>query len=188
MLSKLSKYVMGLLHKRPMNPYELTKLSDMEVIQSWFPMTSASLYTTIRNLEKKGYLVGETLQESKYPAKTRYSLTEEGTKILLEDLSEGLASYEAEASNFGIGIFHICSLPKEEALQMAEKRLEYLKNLLLESQETLEACIEKIPFNMKMMLIYKLNRIEMEINTTENLILEIRQDEKWDYSFSQFLK
>ncbi len=188
MLSKLSKYVMGLLHKRPMNPYELTKLSDMEVIQSWFPMTSASLYTTIKNLEKKGYITGEILQESNYPAKTKYYLTEEGRQVLIGDLAEGLASYEAEASNFGIGIFHICSLPKGEALLRAEERLTLLRKLHSESQDSLSRYLDKIPFNMKMMLSYKLNRLEMEITTTESLIEEIKKEEKWEASFTQFLK
>ena len=53
MVSKLSKYVMVLLHKKPMNPYEIAKLSDRDVIRSWFPMIPASIYTTIKNLEKK---------------------------------------------------------------------------------------------------------------------------------------
>ncbi len=187
MLSKLSKYVMGLLHKRPMNPYELTKLSDMEVIQSWFPMTSASLYTTIKNLEKKGYITGETLQESNYPAKTKYYLTEKGRQVLLEDLAEGLASFEAEASNFGIGIFHICSLSKGEALLKAEERLAFLKKLHSDSQDSITKYLDKIPFNMMMMLRYKLNRIAMEISTTESLIEAIKKEEKWEYSFTQYL-
>lgn len=188
MLSKLSKYVMGLLHQKPMNPYEITKLSDMDVVQNWFPMMPASIYTTIKNLEKKGYIRGESLQEGNYPAKTRYSLTDDGVKELIGNLSNGLASYEAEASDFGIAIFHICSLPKEVALQSTKERLDKLRELLAQTQNTFDICIKKIPFNMKMMLIYKLNRLQMEIHTTEELFLEIERDVRWNYSFSDLLK
>lgn len=187
MLSKLSKYVLGLLYKRPMNPYEITKLSDMDVIQSWFPMMPASIYTTIKNLEKKGYIRGESLQEGNYPAKTQYSLTDDGIKELLGDLSSGLASYEAEASDFGIAIFHICSLSKEVALQSTRERLDKLRGMLAQAQYTFNSSAEKIPFNMKMMLIYKLNRLQMEISTTEELLSEIERDVKWDYSFTKYL-
>ncbi|BCJ98914.1 PadR family transcriptional regulator [Anaerocolumna chitinilytica] len=187
MVSKLSKYVMGLLHKRPMNPYEVAKLSDKEVIQRWFPMTAASIYTTIKNLEKKGYIAGKSVQEGNFPVKTVYSLSESGEKELSEDLANGLASYEAEASNFGIALFHISSIEKKDALSYLRERLVKLETLLSDTQEHLELYATKIPFNMKMMLIYQQNRLLMEIKTTEELIIEIEKDEKWDYSFTQYL-
>lgn len=58
MLSKLSNLVLGLIWKRPLNPYEITKLMERSEIQDWLPMTSASIYTTIRNLSSKGYTEG----------------------------------------------------------------------------------------------------------------------------------
>ncbi len=188
MLSKLSKLVMGLLHKKPMNPYELTKLADMDVIQDWFPLTAASIYTTIKNIEKKGYITGETIQEGKLPPKTIYSLTESGEKELLTDLAADLASYEAEASNFGISLFHIGSLKKEEALQQTQERLDKLKTLLAAAQKRLEYCIPIVPFNLKMMLTYNVYRLEMEVKMTEELIMEVQHDEKWDTSFVRLMK
>ena len=186
MVSKLSKYVIGLLHKKPMNPYEIARLSDKDVIQSWFPMVPASIYTTIKNLEKKGYIRGESIQEGNYPTKTQYSLTEDGLSELLNGLSDGLSSYEFEASNFGIAIFHICSLPKETALQSTRERLDKLKGLLAQANNTFDLYADRIPFNMKIMLIYKKNRLEMEIRTTEELLFEIEKDTKWDYSFTKY--
>lgn len=187
MVSKLSKYVMGLLHKRPMNPYEVAKLSAKHVIQRWFPMTAASIYTTIKNLEKKGYIIGKSVQEGNFPVKTVYSLSENGEKELIDNLTNALASYEEEASNFGIALFHISSLAKNDALSCSKERLVKLEMLLSDTQENFDLYAARIPFNMKMMLIYQKNRLQMEIKTTEELIVEIEQDEKWDYSFTQYL-
>lgn len=187
MASKLSKYVLGLLHKQPMNPYELIKLSDMEVIKTWFPMTSTSIYTTIKNLEKTGLIRGKVIQEGNFPSKTLYSITEAGIEELIQDLSEDIASYEAQASNFGIAIFHICSLSKENAERFAIKRLDKLIELEKEATTKYVQMAEKIPFNMRIMLKYKLNRLNMEIETTKELIIEIKSDEKWDYSFAQLI-
>lgn len=188
MLSKLSKLVMGLLHKKSMNPYELIKLINMDVVQDWFPLTAPSIYTTIKNIEKKGYISGETLQEGKLPPKTVYVLTEAGERELVSDLGASLASYEAEASHFGIALFHIGSLQREDALRSAHERLDRVKALLAAARQRLDECESFIPFNMKMMLRYNVYRLETEAAMTEELIGEIERDTEWDTSFVRFLK
>lgn len=188
MLSKLSKLVMGLLHKQSMNPYELAKLVDMDVVQDWFPLTAPSIYTTIKNIEKKGFIAGETVQEGKLPPKTVYTLTEEGEKQLLAELSADLSSYEAEASNFGIALFHIGSLDRGEALKQTRERLDHVSAKLAAARERLEACGSVIPFNLRMMLSYNVYRLETESKMTVELLGEIERGTDWDTSFNRFLK
>lgn len=188
MLSKLSKFIMGLLHKRPMNPYEISKLSTLDMIQSWFPMTAASIYTTVKNLEKKGYIHGEAVREGKFPVKTVYSLSARGEEELLADLAAGLSSYETEASHFGIAVFHLGSLPKEKALACAQKRLDTVETLLSAARERLARSEGNVPFNIRMMLVYKVNRLKMEIETTRELITAITEGEDGDCSITDYLK
>jgi len=187
MLSKLSKLIMGLIWKKPMNPYELTKLMDMPLIQDWFPLTAPSIYTTIRNLEGKGYLLGAPTREGKLPAKTIYSLSQEGEKVLLSELLSGLESYEMNASDFGIALFHISTLNKEEAIIYIQKRSELLQALLKKAQDRLEYCLPKIPFNMKMMLTCNIYRLETELRVTAELLVAIKNVKDWETSFVQFL-
>jgi DNA-binding PadR family transcriptional regulator len=187
MLSKLSRLIMGLLWKKPMNPYELTKLMDMAVIQDWFPLTAQSIYTTIRNLEKNGYLSGETTREGKLPPKTIYSLTGEGERVLLSELPEGLKSYETAASDFGIALFHIGALNKEEALELTGQRIDLLDSLLDKARGRLEMNRSKIPFNMRMMLTCNLYRLEAEQKATRELLEEIKNASDWETSFTRFM-
>lgn len=187
MLSKLSKLIMGLLWKKPMNPYELTKLVNMAVIQDWFPLTAPSIYTTIRNLEKRELIQGEVLQEGKLPPKTIYTLTDAGEQELIADLTSGLASYESEASDFGIALFHIGMLSREDALVRSQQRLKILEALLSKAAKRLEESKPIVPFNLKMMLTCNLYRLEAEIRITKELIREIKDSPGWETSFVRFM-
>ncbi|MFT8315723.1 MAG: PadR family transcriptional regulator [Clostridium sp.] len=187
MLSKLSNLVLGLIWKRPLNPYEITKLMERSEIQDWFPMTSASIYTTIRNLSSKGYIVGETISEGNLPPKTMYSLTKKGEEALINSLEIGLETYKTEASNFGISLFHICSLNKDNAIDLLKKRLNKLKNIKFKADKKLNTNTNKIPINFRMMLKYNVYRIEIEIKITEELIAEAQNDSNWNSSFVKLL-
>jgi DNA-binding PadR family transcriptional regulator len=188
MLSKLSKLVMGILLKKPMNPYELTKLAEMSVIQDWFPPTAQSIYTTVRNLHQKGLIEGEIISEEKLPPKTVYTLTDVGKQVFSTELLEGLESYFPEASDFGIALFHIGTLNKEEALLHSKHRLEKLEALYEKAKSRLDDCAPKIPFNMHVMLSFNVSRLVTEIKVTRELIEEIEHAEDWDMSFVRFMK
>lgn len=170
MLSKLSNLVLGLIWKKPLNPYEITKLMERPEIQDWFPMTSASIYTTIKNLNNKGYIVGKTISEGNLPPKTIYSLTDEGEKALISSLQIGLESYKTEASNFGISLFHICSLNKINAVDLLHKRLNKLKSMKIEADKKLNVNTCKMPVNFRMMLKYNIYRICRIISITCEVI------------------
>ncbi len=187
MLSKLSKLIMGLLWKKPMNPYELTKLVNMALIQDWFPLTAASIYTTIRNLEKKQLIRGEVLHEGKLPPKTIFTLTEAGENLLLADLLSGLSSYESKASDFGIALFHIGMLSRQDAIASSQQRLDILEELYAKAEKRLEKSKPLVPFNLKMMLTCNLYRIETEIRVTKELIREINDAPDWETSFVRFM-
>ncbi len=188
MLSKLSKLIMGILYVQPMNPYELIKIADMDVIQDWFPLTAPSIYTTIRNLEKKELITGEKIQEEKLPPKTVYSLTGKGEKELVSELLKGLESYTPEASDFGIALFHIRTLNREDALDYTKQRLDKLENLYQKAQKRLEEFNDKIPFNFRMMLTLNLYRLETEVKLTRELITEISGAENWNTSSAGFME
>lgn len=188
MLSKLSKLVLGLIWKRPLNPYEITKLLEQSVVQDWFPMTVQSIYTTIKNLSKNGYLTGEIIQEGNLPPKTIYELTEKGREALIDSLKIGLESYQVQASDFGISLFHICSIKKKDALELLEKRMEKINELKLKAEERLNCCIGKAPFNFITMLKYNVYRLSTELKITQELMEEMENDIHWDASFVNFLK
>ena len=182
-LSKLSNLVLGLLLKKPLNPYEITKLMERPEIQEWFPMNVSSIYTTIKNLNKKGYITGEIQDEGNIHRKTIYSLTEKGEKALENSLESGLESFNIQTNDFGISLFHICILDKDEAIKLLEKRIMQLEEIKFNSADRVSKTSLQLPFNFKMILKSNIERIKTEIKITSELIDEIKVDKKWNSSF-----
>jgi DNA-binding PadR family transcriptional regulator len=176
--------VLGLLWKKPSNPYEITKLLERPEIQEWFPMNVSSIYTTIKNLNKRGYIVGEIQDEGNIHRKTIYSLTEKGEKALEDSLALGLESYNVQATDFGISLFHICILDKDEAIKLLEKRIMKLEEIKFKSAVRVSKTSLNLPFNFKMMLKSNIERIKTEIKITSELIDEIKDDKQWNSSFT----
>ena len=175
-LSKLSNLVLGLLWKKPLNPYEITKLMERPEIQDWFPMNASSIYTTIKNLNKKGFITGEIQDEENSHRKTIYSITKEGEKALEESLEIGLESFNVQATDFGISLYHICILDKDDAIKLLEKRMVELEEIKFRSAERISKTSLKLPFNFKMMLKCNIERLKTEIKITSELIDEIKID------------
>lgn len=58
MLSKPAALLMGILYEKPLNPYEITKLLAYMNIKWWFNVADSTVYTTLKNLEKRGLIEG----------------------------------------------------------------------------------------------------------------------------------
>ena len=59
MLSKPATMLLGLIYEKPLNAYEITKLLGYMNVRWWFNIADSTVYTTIKNLEKKGFIEGE---------------------------------------------------------------------------------------------------------------------------------
>lgn len=59
MLSKPATMLLGLIYEKPLNAYEITKLLGYMNVRWWFNIADSTVYTTIKNLEKKDLLRGK---------------------------------------------------------------------------------------------------------------------------------
>jgi DNA-binding PadR family transcriptional regulator len=59
MLSKPATMLLGLIYEKPLNAYEITKLLGYMNVRWWFNIADSTVYTTIKNLEKKGFIEGK---------------------------------------------------------------------------------------------------------------------------------
>ena len=67
MLSKPATMLLGLIYEKPLNAYEITKLLGYMNVRWWFNIADSTVYTTIKNLEKKGFIEGETEKVGNMP-------------------------------------------------------------------------------------------------------------------------
>ena len=117
MLSKPATMLLGLIYEKPLNAYEITKLLGYMNVRWWFNIADSTVYTTIKNLEKKGFIEGETEKVGNMPDRTVYTLTVKGEKEFREAIRKAIVQFDYDTN-----IFTIAAL---------EKRLELLQAYLV---------------------------------------------------------
>lgn len=107
-----------------MHPYRMQQLikerGKDEVINV---SQRASLYQTIRRLEREGLIVAQrTIRDDRWPERTIYKLTKRGRAIALDWVREILSTPAEEYPDFPAAISFLAVLSPEDALhQLAER-------------------------------------------------------------------
>ncbi len=130
MLSKSATLLMGLIYDRPLNAYEITKILNDMNIQWWFSIADSTVYTTLKNLEKRELLQGDIEKIGNMPERTVYSLTAKGQMELKKAIRTSIVQFDYDTNIFTISAFLIHILEKEEAINLLEKRLQILQAYL----------------------------------------------------------
>jgi len=131
MLSKPATMLLGLIHKKPLNAYEITKLLGYMNVKWWFNIPDSTVYTTIKNLEKRGLITGTIEKVGNMPDRTVYTLTEKGENEFRETLKKSILQFDYDTTIFSIAAFFIDIFNVDEKKTLLEKRLEILKQNLI---------------------------------------------------------
>ena len=99
-------------------------------IKYWFNIGTSTVYATIKTLEKKKYITGEVQKDGNMPDKTIYSITEQGTAVLLDTLRTSFLKFDYDTNVFSITAFFIDCLPQGERKILPEKRMTVLHDYL----------------------------------------------------------
>lgn len=85
--------VLWLLAERPLTGYEIKKALTDDGMRFWFALEDGSIYSALRTLTKHGdtEIVG-TERDGNRPTRTRYRITEAGTRRYRQLLIEALAT------------------------------------------------------------------------------------------------
>lgn len=178
MLSKPATMLLGLINEKPLNAYEITKLLGYMNIRWWFDIADSTVYTTIKNLEKKGYVVGETEKIGNMPDRTIYTITEKGEIEFRETLKKALVQFDYDTNIFTIAAFFIDIFDVDEKKELLEKRLELLQSYMVgiskqDSVEWEQTVSASHVANLKRMI----DLVNAEISGTKRL-LSVCQEEK----------
>ena len=105
MLSKPATMLLGLIYEKPLHAYEITKLLGYMNIRWWFDIADSTVYTTIKNLEKKRYITGETEKIGNMPDRTVYTMTDKGKAEFRATLKESLVQFDYDTNIFTVAAF-----------------------------------------------------------------------------------
>ena len=180
MLSKISTLILGVLHEKERNPYEITKMLKELKLRKWFNVADSTVYAKINNLRKQGLIEGTTTKQGRFPEKTTYSITAEGEFELHNTISAYLEKNDPDGSKFDIAILLLHHLSRDEVLQKLKVKLENLESSTYEIKtQILNLERERsVAFTGLLMLKHRLYMAETEIRTIKEIIREfnIKED------------
>lgn len=130
MLSKSATMLLGLIYETPLNAYEITKRLQIMNVRRWFNIADSTVYATLKALEKKNCIVGTSAKDGNMPDKTVYSLTDKGSKELIDTLRKSILSFDYDTNIFSIAAFFIDIFNANESIELLTQRLAVLNKYL----------------------------------------------------------
>ncbi|MGO0882410.1 PadR family transcriptional regulator [Clostridioides difficile] len=130
MLSKPATMLLGLINEKPLNAYEIIKVLEYMNVKYWFNIADSTVYTTIKTLEKRDFILGAVKKDGNMPDKTVYTITEKGSIEYHDTLRNSILKLDYDTNIFSIVAFFIECLEKEEIKNLLKKRLEILNQYL----------------------------------------------------------
>ena len=96
MLSKPATMLLGLIYEKPLNAYEIIKLLNYMNVKWWFNIADSTVYSTLKTLEKKEYIIGTAEKVGNMPDRTVYNLSEKGKDEFISTLKASILSLLTE--------------------------------------------------------------------------------------------
>lgn len=127
MLSKPATMLLGLICEKPLNAYEIIKRLNYMNVKWWFHIADSTVYSTLKTLEKKGYISGTAEKVGNMPDRTVYSLSDTGKEKFTETLRASVLQFSYDTNIFSIAAFFLSTFAPEEQRELLEKRLEILQ-------------------------------------------------------------
>lgn len=136
----LAMAVLVCLYERPMHPYEVAQTLRHRAKQESVRLNYGSLYAVVESLEKRGLIkTTGTLQEGKRPARTIYEITDDGSREMVDWLTDLVGVPVKEYPQFMAGLSFIAALDPDDALGALRQRADALGFKLATLRGGLEA-------------------------------------------------
>ena len=171
--------LLGLIQEKPRNAYEIVKQLRYMNIKWWFNIGDSTVYTTMKNLEKRGLITGEVEKVGNMPDRTVYTITDKGDTELRNTFRKSILQFNFDTNIFSIAAFFIDIFDGPEKRELLEKRLKILKQYLvgIEKQVSPEWAGEVLPAhvaNVERMICI----VNAEVSGTEKLLDTCREGMK----------
>ena len=140
-------------------------------IKWWFNIADSTVYATLKNLKKRGFLEGTVEKAGNMPDRTIYSLTGKGKAELKETIKKSILQFSYDTNVFTIAAFMMDILETEEANALLEKRLDILQSYLtgIRKQDN-ETWKQEVPAFHAANLERMIDIVNAEISGTQKLL------------------
>lgn len=127
MLSKPATMLLCLIYEKPLNAYEIIKHLNYMNVKWWFNIADSTVYSTLKTLEKKEYIIGTTEKVGNMPDRTVYSLSEKGKDEFISTLKASILQFNYDTNIFSIAAFFLNTFTPEEQQKLLQERLTVLQ-------------------------------------------------------------
>lgn len=181
-LTPLALEVLGLLHERPMHPYEIQRLMRERRADLRVKIKAGSLYHTVDRLVAGGEIEAvDTEREGRRPERTVYAITDAGWDAFTTRVSEILATPSDERPQYLVGLSSADDLPFEDALNALEMRVLKLESAVAANRTITERLAEiGLPEMYWVDNQYLLSQQQSELEFTWSLVERLKSgDLEW---------
>jgi len=139
----LALAVLVSLYEKPMHPYEIAQTLRLRAKHESVRLNYGSLYAVVDGLERRKLIAArETVRAGNRPPRTIYEITEDGSREMVDWLTEMIGVPAKEYPQFLAGLSFIPALTPEDALSAFQLRANTLELQLTQIRATLVAARE----------------------------------------------
>jgi DNA-binding PadR family transcriptional regulator len=171
----LALAVLVALYEKPMHPYEVAQTLRARAKHESVRLNYGSLYAVVEALEKRGLIkAGLTVREGNRPERTIYEITDEGSREMIDWLTDIIGVPAKEYPQFLAGLSFIPALTPEEALAAFRMRANTLELQLAQIRATQRAASEAgLPRLFMVESEFEEQLIETELHFVRRLIKDM---------------
>jgi DNA-binding PadR family transcriptional regulator len=171
----LALAVLVCLYEKPMHPYEVAQTLRQRAKQESVRLNYGSLYAVVESLEKRGLIdARETVREGKRPERTIYEITQEGSREMIDWMTDLIGVPNKEYPQFTAGLSFLAALDPEDALLALCMRGEALAFNLASTRASLRAAADAgLPRLFALEGEFEEQQMEAELHFVQGLIKDI---------------
>lgn len=180
-MTQIEMILLALLYEEDRYGYEIEVLIEERKMRNWTKIGFSSIYNSLKNLEKKGWIGSRYEEEYGSPARKVYFVKDTFKETVRETIRKTLQSPQRMYSEFSIGIAFLHFLTKEEIYECLityRESLEKRRQAILQSYSE-QPMIHNI-IHRKALFTHPLKLIEAEVEWINDLLKEIKEG-KHDY-------
>ena len=179
-LTQIEIILLALLYEEDRYGYEIESVIEERNMRNWTKIGFSSIYNSLRNLEKKGWIGSRYEEEYGSPARKVYFINEDYREPVRESIKKILHAPQRVYSEFSIGLAFSHFLTKQEvyeALIKYRESLEKRKLNILQAYSDQQAIIQDV-MHIRALFTHPLKLIEAEVEWISELLHELKENEQ----------
>lgn len=181
-MTQIEIILLALLYEKDRYGYEIESVVEERKMRNWTKIGFSSIYNSLKNLEKKGWIGSRYEEEYGSPARKVYFIKDDFREPVRETIKKILHAPQRVYSEFSIGLAFSHFLTEEEVYECLIKyreSLEKRRQIILQNYSEQQSIIQNIT-HIKALFTHPLKLIEAEVEWINDLLNEIKEDQN-DY-------